>query len=282
MQNILKNQNTYQIGVRKISAFGNPYLFTARRSDEKTGLYYYRHRYCEPRSGRFVGRDPLGGWKDEVNHGNAYPYCGNNAVNRTDALGLQSGEPKTNTKPGKAKPSSSEELPEAIRRFLLAHGNPVEEAIQEIIDAFMQDPNWYKGLPDCPCENPDLKGVKTNEGWASEGASHAHPGAAECFRSYPLQGVNKLMLDGPGQQCCYDACGKLITGGPGAGTPDQANSTKGEDGQGKVIHYWYGGIYHVLRDYVPFKILGWQLYNMLWPPNQGKDANGKPCQKNFK
>jgi RHS repeat-associated protein len=42
------------------SAVGNPYLFTGRRLDEETGLYYYRARYYDAGKGRFLQRDPLG------------------------------------------------------------------------------------------------------------------------------------------------------------------------------------------------------------------------------
>ncbi len=36
------------------------YLFTGRRLDPATHLYYYRARYYDPELGRFLGRDPLG------------------------------------------------------------------------------------------------------------------------------------------------------------------------------------------------------------------------------
>jgi RHS repeat-associated protein len=42
------------------SAVGNPYLFTGRRWDEESGLYYYRARYYDCEGGRFLQRDPLG------------------------------------------------------------------------------------------------------------------------------------------------------------------------------------------------------------------------------
>jgi len=45
----------------KIDASGvsNPYMFTARRFDEETGLYYYRSRYYFPGLGRFMSPDPV-------------------------------------------------------------------------------------------------------------------------------------------------------------------------------------------------------------------------------
>ncbi len=66
----------------------NPYLFTGRRYDASTGLYYYRHRYLDPVAGRFTSRDPLGGWHDEMNTGNAYTYAGSNPWTYADPLGL--------------------------------------------------------------------------------------------------------------------------------------------------------------------------------------------------
>ena len=42
------------------SAIGNPYMFTGRRYDEETGLYYYRLRDYHPVLGRFVQNDPIG------------------------------------------------------------------------------------------------------------------------------------------------------------------------------------------------------------------------------
>ena len=39
--------------------FANQVLFTGRRLDAESGLCYYRHRYYEPRLGRFTSRDPV-------------------------------------------------------------------------------------------------------------------------------------------------------------------------------------------------------------------------------
>lgn len=39
---------------------GNHYLFTGRRLDPETGLYYFRNRYYSAELGRFVSRDPMG------------------------------------------------------------------------------------------------------------------------------------------------------------------------------------------------------------------------------
>lgn len=70
------------------SAIGNPYLFTGRRWDRESGLYYLRMRYLHPRLGRFISRDPIGMWGDAGNLGNAFTYTGNNPATWTDPMGL--------------------------------------------------------------------------------------------------------------------------------------------------------------------------------------------------
>jgi RHS repeat-associated protein len=62
----------------------NPYLFTGRRFDYETGLYYYRARYYNPYIGRFLQTDPVG-YADGINW---YAYCGNNPVGMVDPSGL--------------------------------------------------------------------------------------------------------------------------------------------------------------------------------------------------
>jgi len=56
----------------------NPYMFTGRRFDVETGLYYYRARYYNPYIGRFLQTDPVG-------YGDG--YCGNNPVGMVDPSG---------------------------------------------------------------------------------------------------------------------------------------------------------------------------------------------------
>jgi len=63
---------------------GNPYMFTGRRFDIETGLYYYRARYYNPHIGRFMQTDPVG-YSAGMNW---YAYCGNNPVGRVDPSGL--------------------------------------------------------------------------------------------------------------------------------------------------------------------------------------------------
>ena len=66
---------------------GNDTLFTGRRYDPETGLYYYRTRFLDPFAGRFTSRDSIGIWADAKNAGNGYTYVGNDPVSAADPLG---------------------------------------------------------------------------------------------------------------------------------------------------------------------------------------------------
>jgi RHS repeat-associated protein len=84
MKASLNNQGINGIGTQKSSAFGNSYLFTGRRLDESTDLYYYRNRYYNAKNGCFMGRDPEG----YVDGMNSYFYLKNSPLNAKDPLGL--------------------------------------------------------------------------------------------------------------------------------------------------------------------------------------------------
>jgi RHS repeat-associated protein len=66
------------------SALANPYLFTGRAYDAETGLYYYRARYYDYATGRFLQPDPTG-YTDGLN---LYAYVGNNPFGFVDPSGL--------------------------------------------------------------------------------------------------------------------------------------------------------------------------------------------------
>ena len=65
----------------------NPFRYTGRDFDSETGLYYYRARYYDPTTGRFLSEDPndQGSLYDNPN---LYEYVENNPTNWTDPLGL--------------------------------------------------------------------------------------------------------------------------------------------------------------------------------------------------
>ncbi len=63
----------------------SPLLHATKYYDVETGLYYYGHRYYDPRRGRWLNRDPLG----EQGGVNLYAFCMNDPINAFDPLGLE-------------------------------------------------------------------------------------------------------------------------------------------------------------------------------------------------
>ncbi|MBL7829225.1 MAG: hypothetical protein JNJ57_21500 [Saprospiraceae bacterium] len=132
---------------------------------------------------------------------------------------------------------------------------------------------WHQKLTPCPCENPDWDSVRVGDGWARDLGNIAkyHAGSTACFRSYPSVSTSEGRS---GQQCCYDAQGKLILCGSGAGTPDMISTCNGEDGRG-IMRTKYSALFgHWRKDVRPWEAAGgrdsgWVKYNLIHPPNTG-------------
>jgi RHS repeat-associated protein len=66
------------------SALGNRYCWQGREYSWKTGLYYFRARWYDTITGRWLSNDPIG-----ISGGlNQYVFCANNPVNSRDPFGL--------------------------------------------------------------------------------------------------------------------------------------------------------------------------------------------------
>ncbi|WP_405895230.1 polymorphic toxin-type HINT domain-containing protein (plasmid) [Streptomyces sp. NBC_01527] len=64
------------------AASSNPYTFTGRENDG-TGLLYYRDRYYDPETGRFISQDPIG----QAGGTNLYQYALSSPTTYTDPTG---------------------------------------------------------------------------------------------------------------------------------------------------------------------------------------------------
>jgi RHS repeat-associated protein len=71
------------------------YKFTGYEYDSETGLYYAKARYYNPRLGRFMTPDPLGGQIGDPQSVNRYVYVLNNPLSLIDPLGLADCPPNT-------------------------------------------------------------------------------------------------------------------------------------------------------------------------------------------
>lgn len=73
----------------------NSFEYTAREFDPETSPYYYRARYYDSGSGRFLREDPLG-FDDGTNF---YAYVGNSPIDFEDPFGLYTLKPKRHPVP---------------------------------------------------------------------------------------------------------------------------------------------------------------------------------------
>ena len=106
------------------SAIGNPYLFTGRRFDEETGLYYYRARYFDDEQARFISRDPLG----YVDGMNLYEYVIGNPVIFLDPTGRLICK-CSSTNPPKKPPFAKVEFVMRRGRIVLLTYNPAKKCL---------------------------------------------------------------------------------------------------------------------------------------------------------
>ena len=68
-----------------IEGVANPFTYTGRERDLESGLYFYRARYYDPETGRFISQDPIGfSGRDP----NLFRYVRGNPANFIDPFGL--------------------------------------------------------------------------------------------------------------------------------------------------------------------------------------------------
>ena len=81
------NSYVYDSYGRRLSVFESviqPFSYTGREYDVESGLYYYRARYFDAQTGRFLSEDPIGFLGGDFN---LYRYVLNNPINFNDPKG---------------------------------------------------------------------------------------------------------------------------------------------------------------------------------------------------
>ncbi len=87
---IVEESDYYPFGGERVVVNNdpNPYKFTGKERDAKSGLDNFAARYFGSSLGRFMSPDPLGGHLEDPQSLNRYAYVRNNPINLTDPTGL--------------------------------------------------------------------------------------------------------------------------------------------------------------------------------------------------
>ena len=115
----------------------NPFQYTGRDFDSETGLRYYRARYYDATTGRFLTEDPLRFNGDGTNF---YSYVGNDPTTSIDPFGLQQHRPGGAYHAPEGKPISCDGLRDECPVLL----DKIEEWAHQIASHYLWD--WTRGL----------------------------------------------------------------------------------------------------------------------------------------
>jgi len=113
----------------------NPYGYTGREMDMED-LYYYRARYYDPTTQRFLSKDPI---EFEAGDFNFYRYVGNDPVNFVDPTGLY-GDPRL----------AGAGVPAAMGGAQSSSGAVEKCVCKATSSEFKPDPYWSKGNREKP------------------------------------------------------------------------------------------------------------------------------------
>ncbi len=88
---IARIENAAGVDITSTPMVENFYTFTGREFDKESGLYYYRARYLDSETGRFIQSDPHPGSAGApITLNSKYIYANNNSMNNIDPSGTSS------------------------------------------------------------------------------------------------------------------------------------------------------------------------------------------------
>lgn len=137
-----------------------------------------------------------------------------------------------------------------------------EDALRTTKEVQTKTPNWKKYLPCCPEKISEARSRDwelSNEYLDQDIEESLGFGLLECFHLNAVNCIRSKKYSGgdrPGQQCCYNSRGDLITKGLGAGTPDYF-----APGSSNKLHEKF--------DVWTWTKLSHNEYQSVWTPNQG-------------
>ena len=122
-------------------------LFTGRKFDTATGLFFYRARYYHPALGQFLGRDPI--VYDSGDY-NLYQYVASQPILLTDPSGLQAQGPPP--PPPAPRPPAPPRPPRQPVPIPAANCPPCMIYVDRNIQG-----NGCNGVPDCPAGGANFR-----------------------------------------------------------------------------------------------------------------------------
>ena len=120
-------------------ANGDRFKYTGREYDAETGLYYYRARYYDPTTGRFIAQDPRGFAAGDAN---LYRYVGNGPTRAGDPTGL---DPDAYDRAMREYMARSAAQQQAMIAWSMAHSTPGSGSSVDYLDAADQ---FFAGMGD--------------------------------------------------------------------------------------------------------------------------------------